>query len=310
MSWQKVARDYFSFTRKDRIGILVLCGILFFVILLPRFIQPADQPGSIYEDSTLMAAMKKLEDTSFSPRMENRENDNETYFNQPTLRYAKNNLHLFYFDPNTLTADEWKKLGLREKTIQTIRNFLSKGGRFKIPEDLQKVYGLHRDEYDRLAPYIRIENAIAQSNEKFPLENFPKSRSFIKAVDINSADTAAFIALPGIGSKLSVRIISFREKLGGFISIEQVAETYGLQDSVFQKIKPFLKLETVPVKKINVNTATLDELKAHPYFRTIAHPVMAYREEHGPFAAIEDLKKVMAVTDEIYNRITPYLTVQ
>ncbi|MEQ1678667.1 MAG: helix-hairpin-helix domain-containing protein, partial [Chitinophagaceae bacterium] len=129
--------------------------------------------------------------------------------------------------------------------------------------------------------------------------------------DINSADTAALIALPGIGSKLAMRIINFRDKLGGFYSISQVGETFGLADSTFQKIKQYLKLESSSVKKININTTTLDELKAHPYIKwSVANPIIAYRKEHGNFLSIEDLKKVMAVTDDIYQRIAPYLEVR
>jgi competence ComEA-like helix-hairpin-helix protein len=115
--------------------------------------------------------------------------------------------------------------------------------------------------------------------------------------------------LPGIGSKLAVRIVTFREKLGGFYSVEQIGETYGLPDSTFQKIKQYLKLDNSSVKKININTASIDEMKTHPYIKySIANPIIAYRNEHGAFSKIEDIKKVMAVTDEIYKKIAPYLT--
>lgn len=73
-------------------------------------------------------------------------------------------------------------------------------------------------------------------------------------VTINDADTSAFIALPGIGSKLSARIVAFRDKLGGFYSVEQIGETWGLADSTFQKIKGRLQVSG-EVRKINVNTA-------------------------------------------------------
>src|SRR5258705_24726 len=131
------------------------------------------------------------------------------------------------------------------------------------------------------------------------------------AVDINNADTIAFISLPGIGSKLAARIVTFRDKLGGFYSIEQVRETYGLPDSTFQKIKQWLKLDNASVKKININTATVDELKAHPYIKfSIANPIVAYRTENWLFTKLEDIKKVMAVTNELYDKIVSYLSVQ
>ena len=82
-----------------------------------------------------------------------------------------------------------------------------------------------------------------------------------------------------------------------------------MPDSTFQKIKQYLKLDNPLVKKININTATVDEMKAHPYIKySLANPIVAYRNEHGPFSKVEDIKNVMAVTDEIYKKVAPYLT--
>ncbi len=193
---------------------------------------------------------------------------------------------------------------------------MSKGGHFYKPEDLQKIYGLHKDEYERLKPYVKIESKTASSNEQFvsPRSNegtqpAKKFATRYSVIDINTADTSALISLPGIGSKLAARIVNFREKLGGFYSVDQVGETYGLPDSTFQKIKQYLKLDNASVKKININTATIDEMKAHPYIKySLANPIVAYRNEHGAFSKIEDIRKIMAVTDEIYQKIAPYLT--
>ena len=105
-----------------------------------------------------------------------------------------------------------------------------------------------------------------------------------------------------------MRIVNFREKLGGFYSIEQVRETYGLPDSTYQKIKLNLKLDNSEVKKININNASVEDLKSHPYIRyNIANAIIAYRKEHGSFSAISDLKKIMIITDEVYQKIAPYL---
>ena len=132
-----------------------------------------------------------------------------------------------------------------------------------------------------------------------------------EVLDINLADTAAYIALPGVGNKLALRIVSFREKLGGFYSIDQVGETYGLSDSSFQKIKQYLVVNTTYVKKINVNTASLETLKAHPYIRyAIANAIIAYRNEHGYFASMEDIKKIQVISDELFKKLLPYLSIE
>lgn len=130
-------------------------------------------------------------------------------------------------------------------------------------------------------------------------------------IEINSADTSALIALPGIGSKLAGRIIKFREKLGGFYDIRQVAEVYGLADSVFAKINSRLQCNPGLIKQININTVTLEALKAHPYMKyQLANTVIQYRNQHGNFQAPDDIKHIQLITDDLFKKIAPYLTVQ
>ena len=92
---------------------------------------------------------------------------------------------------------------------------------------------------------------------------------------------------------------------------EQLAETYGLPDSTFQKIKGRLVIGSANVKRLNINTATIDDLKAHPYLRyNIANAIVQYRTQHGNFSAVSDIKKIMMITDEIFDKAAPYLLVK
>ncbi|MES1197957.1 MAG: helix-hairpin-helix domain-containing protein [Chitinophagaceae bacterium] len=316
MKWKEFVVDYLTFTRKDRIAILALLGLILVIFLLPSFFQNSGFSKPTAEDSAWIESVKDMiiKDSS-NQNVYEKNDDNYGYqYDRPkSYDSEKETVELFFFDPNSISTDGWKKLGLKEKTIKTIQNYLSKGGVFTKPEDLKKIYGLHTNDYERLEPYIKIEgrssNETSKSQKTIAPVN-PNSSSY-SVIDINEADSTAFISLPGIGNKLAARIINFRDKLGGFYSITQVGETYGLPDSTFQKIKQYLKLGANSVKKININTATVDELKAHPYIKwSIANPIVAYRNEHGPFSKPEDIKKVMAVTDEVYNKIAPYLSIQ
>jgi len=312
MKWKEFVTDYLTFTRKDRIGVLVLSGLILFVFLLPKFISKSNHSKPSAEDSIWIESMKKLE--AKEPDKNNEDEGFSYQFDRPKNNYNEySKPELFYFDPNNLSREGWKKLGLKDKTIHTIQNYLSKGGSFKKPEDLKKVYGLRSEDYERLAPYMKIEISQTKnlSSYKEATTSFKPLISRYSIIDINDADTTAFISLPGIGSKLAARIVNFRDKLGGFYSIAQLSETFGLPDSTFQKIKQYLKLDNSSIRKININTATVDELKAHPYIRwNIANPIIAYRNEHGPFSKVEDIKNVMVVTDEIYNKIVHYLFIQ
>jgi DNA uptake protein ComE-like DNA-binding protein len=118
------------------------------------------------------------------------------------------------------------------------------------------------------------------------------------------------MGLPGIGSKLANRIISFREKLGGFYSIDQISEIYNLPDSTFQKIKPFLRTGTQPVKKIDINSSDAAALKTHPYIRwNLANAIVQYRGQHGEYKSLDELKQIAIITPEIFERISNYLIV-
>ena len=295
------------------------------VILAPGFVSMTTKDKPIKADTAWFNAVKRLEiktaDSSYKGNQAYDERDERAYqYDRTKSSYRENKSpagELFYFDPNTIEKRGWEKLGLREKTIQTIMNYLAKGGKFRKPEDLKKVYGLRENEFERLEPYIKIEAAAESKKiESFALTNnelqpVKTISSRYAIIDINTADTSAYISLPGIGSKLAVRIVNFRDKLGGFYSVDQVKETFGLPDSTFQKIKQYLKIDNASVKKININTATVDELKAHPYIKySLANPIVAYRNEHGLFSKIEDLKKVMVVTEELFIKISPYLTAQ
>jgi competence ComEA-like helix-hairpin-helix protein len=178
--------------------------------------------------------------------------------------------------------------------------------RKREPEDHLYTY-----QYDRPAYKPFPERRLYFDTNASTRFNHSKKTFRYEIVDINLADTTAFIALPGIGSKLASRIINFREKLGGFYSVQQIAEVYGLADSVFQKISPYLQLKDSTVKKININTATIDELKAHPYIRyNIAKAIVAYRNEHGPFLKLADIKSIMIIGETLFIQVEPYLTLE
>ena len=326
LKWSEFIKEYLAFTRKERVGILVIVAIIVFTLFLPDILSKKSGNTPVKMDTAWMAAVRKLEiKVPDSADEYYRKNDDENayayQYDKRKSSYNENAIakgELFYFDPNTISTSDWKRLGLRDKTIKTVENYLSKGGHFYKPEDLQRIYGLRDEEYESLKPYIKIESNPSKANEELVSSNSENEirtaktyTSRYSVIDVNTADSSAFISLPGIGSKLALRIVNFRDKLGGFYSIDQIGETYGLPDSTFQKIKQYLRLDNPSVKKININTATVDEMKAHPYIKyNLANPIVAYRNEHGLFSKIEDIKKVMAVTDEIYKKISPYLFVQ
>ena len=303
-------REYLAFTKKERNGILILVILILLSLLAPLFyplfIHRSKEDASAFAKE--LAQLKELQPDSSDEKQFTRyvRYERHPYYETQEKNFPGTHGELFFFDPNTASITDWVRLGVKEKTAATIRKYIDHGGHFYKPEDISKIWGLHADEVARMIPYVRIAAHEEPGKKSFAEQ---KTRPEPALVDVNVSDTGAFIALPGIGSKLAGRIIAFREKLGGFYSIEQVKETYGLADSVFQKIRDKLRLNGGGVKKININTATLDELKQHPYIRySLANAFVQYRMQHGNFSSVEDLRKIMILTDEAYNKLAPYLT--
>ena len=319
--WKHFLKDYFIFTRKERLGVISIVSLIIFLILISFAFPFFTRPKS-YSHKELDAEIAQLKiEANDSSKSNNfsKNADNEFYDDYtpaPRKKYEPIKGEVFYFDPNTISAAGWQKLGVRDKTIVTIQNYLAKGGRFHKPEDIGKIWGLPAADQQRLMPYVSIKNTI-DKNISFEKKEGPKpiSHSYPsktnRLIDVNFADTADYISLPGIGSKLSQRIIAFRNKLGGFYSVTQVGETYLLPDSVFQKIKSRLTISDTTVKHININLASVDEMKSHPYLRyTLANAIFQYRSQHGNFNSVGEIKKIIVITGEVYDKIAPYLSVE
>lgn len=308
-------KEYFSFTKKERTGIIVLLVLILVTVAIPYFMSPPSlqtDRAAFEKLRQQIAQLETVQDTGYS------ESHRAYYHNRVEESHGEQAV-LFEFDPNTLSVEGWKDLGVRERTANTIQHYLSKGGQFRRPEDLYKIYGLKKEEAARLVPYVRIqavEPAIKSSTAGFVTDSAAwkhKKGSFARpaVIDINMADTVALIALRGIGSKLAQRIIHFREKLGGFNAVEQVGETYGLPDSTFQQIREFLRCPSPTVRTININTTDVNTLRQHPYIRwPLANAIVQYREQHGAYGSVEQLLQINIVTPEILGKIRPYLAVQ
>ena len=310
--WKQFVKDYFVFTRKERRGTITVVIFILLITSLPFFF-PVLIKDELVDHSEFAREISQL--TVDSSEKIYAGYSNKEFENDYSPEYgAKRKAVEFYFDPNTASANDWIRLGIKEKTATTIQKYISKGGKFYKPEDIRKIWGLAPKDADRLIPYVKIKKVeapfIVYEKTVFPersSKTYPLGK--IQNVLINSADTLSFKSLPGIGSKLAQRIINFRNKLGGFYSVNQVGETYLLPDSTFQKIKPFLLLDDLSVKKININVASTDDLKDHPYIRFyVANAIVQYRNQHGNFSSVDEIKKIMIVTDSIFIKVVPYLS--
>jgi competence ComEA-like helix-hairpin-helix protein len=294
-------KDMFTFSKKERGGIIALLIVMILSIIIFIFIDqfPVSNKYDYSEFKKEIDQFEKQRELAVKTKYEKK----KAQYNN---KYPKSNSQLFPFNPNTLSKDSLQLLGLNPKLSERIVKYRNAGGKFKTPEDLKKIYGFPEKKYEELKTYIKVE-----SNESFSVEKSDskaKKENITVLVNINSADTTELKSLKGIGSKLSQRIVKFRINAGGFYSIDQLTEVYGLKPELFEQIRPFVTVDENYIK-ININTATAEQLKNHPYIYkwNIANAIVNYRTKHGKYTKVEDLKKTDLVTDEICRKIAPYL---
>ena len=216
------------------------------------------------------------------------------------------------FDPNTATETELLSLGLEVRTVKVLLKYREKGGQFRTKDDLKKIYNLSDIDFLRINSFVQIaENQIIT---KGYLPNVQNNEAIKKSViqepvpvDLNRATMDDLLQLRGIGRTFALRIIEHRERLGGFTSLNQLKEVYGLPDSTLYFVMPFLRLISSPQRKIKVNTATIEEL-THPYLiRKQAEVIVRYRVNHGAFRNMDDIKKVGVLSENVAEKLKPYI---
>lgn len=223
------------------------------------------------------------------------------------------NAQYFKFDPNSASSSELHRLGLSQKQIRVVKNYLAKGGRFYKTEDFKKIYSISEAQYTVLEPFIQIiqNKGFSSREQKLPedKDHVSKLGNSTLIVELNTADSVMLDQLRGIGPAFASRIIRFRNRLGGFYRKEQLKEVYGMDSLRYSQIENQIVVNASSVNRLNLNKATFEELRHHPYltFKQI-NAIIQYRKQHGDYASADDLRKVLILNEEIIRKIEPYLS--
>ena len=274
-------------------------------LILPFFIKPKSEIYDPTHDQQVLDSLAVI--------LDDREEIRRSTF------YAKKpTVPLRPFNPNQLTEQQWVDFGMKPWLAKRILNYRKKVGDFKSKQEVQKIYGLPDSVYRQFAPYILLPETsendrvfAAKSHGTYEDRKFENAKKpfRLQAFDINLADTTELKRIRGIGSKLSVRIQKYRDRLGGFTSEEQIKEVFGLQPETVDSLRKYTYVENdfIP-KKISLNSVTFEELKTHPYLKfNQSRAIIAYRDQHGPYQKIEDIKKIKLMDEATFAKLRPYL---
>lgn len=294
-------RNIFGFSQNETNGFLILLPVLLLILFSNSIYKQFDDREEVTDQAHQAKIDSLLKQWNFNP----------------TPGVSETNIHRFRFDPNTATLNDFDSLGLPAYLSRRIVNYRNKGGSFKKPEDLSKIYGMDSALFRSILPYIQIHKAKTTSDlpqadyQKKPGTNYSSHIVFSRQ-DLNQADTIQLKAIKGIGTVLAARIVKYRNMLGGFVEHNQIREVYGLDTAVINRIqKQFYIDPAYKPAQLNINIATEGELAGHPYIRTkIAKSIVAYRFQHGSFNQITDLLKIDLIDQAIFDRIRPYLTTE
>ncbi len=316
MSW----KNYFYFTKKEKIGILLFFAIILLIFTI-KLLIPESVPEEI-PDLPVQESVKPEEKKPYSSDWPERKKS-----------YASSKSYSLYaFDPNTADSLVLVGLGIRPYIAKNIIKYRSKGGRFRKPDDFAKVYGMTPEKFRELQPYIRIENQEYAKPEAFtrikeegvvkdsssrkflsekkdlPYSGQEKYPSGVK-VDISVADTAELIKIPNIGIVFARRIVKYRQMLGGYCQIDQLREVYGMSPELFEKIQPWLVVENPQLVLLPVNRSSVERLKSHPYLNFYqAKAIVELKKKKGKLQGISDLSLLEEFSETDLQRISLYLS--
>ncbi|MCV9388050.1 ComEA family DNA-binding protein [Reichenbachiella ulvae] len=299
-------RRYFGFSSHEIRGFFVLIPLLILVLVLPRFYKMylLSQPDDSSEiDEAILVEWKKEIEASLTQK----ENQFEI-----TER----------FDPNIISAERWEQLGFKPYIAARIRKYLDKGGKFWEVEDVKAIYGIDESRVDEIAKWmifpekqrtykrpVRDNNPSWKSSENSSTKSASPAKE--KTIyELNLADTAQLQSIRGIGSYWSNKVVNYREALGGFVDRMQIYEIYYMKDSVADLIIDNTRFEVQNIRQLNVNAADQETLSKHPYMDyKLANAIVKYRNQHGDYQSLEELRKIYILTQEDFERLQPYLKI-
>ena len=281
-------KSYLSITKKEWNGLVILVILIVLVLAAPSVYQLFRKDNTInFKDFDKAAA--QLSKAGYKPSFDKTSSGSDEKIPHPVM---------FPFNPNNLTVAQWKQLGLSEHQANVIKNYEAKGGKFYTADDVKKMYAITPEDYNRLAPYIKIPET----------EHLTKKAAPGEIIELNTADSAKLTEVRGIGPSFAVRIIRYRNRLGGFYNKEQLKDIYGIDSIKYLEIKNGVSVDAKQVKKININTISFDQLRVSPYLNyKQVNAIIQYRTQHGNYASANDMRNIVLLDDKILRKIEPYL---
>lgn len=297
-------KEWLTYSKGERYGILIIFVLLILMVLFPTLKRTFFEGSSGIDG----VEMRNRVDSFFLALRYQTDKVSPTFAISDEEGVGVKPSELFPFDPNLASISELMRLGFSEKQSLAIENLRAKGWRFQSANDFAKVYVVDSMMFKRLEPFISIppsdhpwqrqalrNDSLRQIREKF-------------VVELNSADTNELVKLRGIGRGFARRIAAHRSLLGGYMSIEQLTDIYGITPELVESLKGQVRIDTMFAKRIQLNMVSYNELKTHPYLTDYqARSIIYYRETKGNILKLNDLVENKLLDPKTFDKIKKYL---
>ena len=286
-------KSLFVFTSDQRKGIFAL---LFFIIALQFAYFFVDFSIPTNEDP------EEQKWLSLQPQVDSMKMD-----------IANKRPKMYLYNPNFITDYKGYKLGMSVDEIDRLLAFRKENKYVNSSQEFQNVTKVSDSLLNVMSPYFKFPDWVNNKKEykefkKYPNQAFAKNEKIV-LIDINQATKEDLIKIYGIGEAISVRILKQKEVLGGFVSMEQMKDVWGLSPEVIENLNSHFKVSVLPnFKKIDINNASLKELSQFYYFKyPLAKEIVTYRSMKGNINNIEDLTKIKGFPVDKAKTIELYL---
>ncbi|TDE42891.1 helix-hairpin-helix domain-containing protein [Flavobacterium rhamnosiphilum] len=289
----KTIHTYFKFTRDQRTGVF----LLFAIIIVLQFIYFFVDFNAVIKEYPDKQKWLSLQSEIDSMKTESKKELPKVYL----------------FNPNFITDYKGYKLGMSVEEIDRLFAFRKENKYVNSPKEFQDVTKVSDSLLNVMAPYFKFPDWVNNKKQnkefkKYPNQAFAKKEKIV-LIDINQATKEDLIKIYGIGEAISLRILKQKESLGGFVSMEQMKDVWGLSPEVIENLNTHFKVSVLPnFKKIDINNASLKELSQFYYFRyALAKEIVTYRSMRGNINNVEDLTKIKGFPVDKANIIGLYL---
>ena len=275
-------------------SILLWCVFVLGLTFVPRFYASFFQ-----EKSSFVPLEDKEKNEQLGEKIQKTREKKKQVFNAKYKRPSSK------FDPNLYSVEDWQKLGLSVKQAEIVIKFSKRG--LRSNEDLGKIYVFPKELLTLIAdstiyPIPETKNATTSKS------NFDQ-KIVNQLVDINNATIEQLVELKGIGEYLAARIVERREVLGGFYSVNQLKEIKYIDDPKLELLRKEVVCKDNLLRKIKLNTVTLEELKKHPYVSySVANSIVKLRDQKNGFQNIEEIMQSVLISEELFQKLKPYLS--